>query len=116
MHELGIVVHLIDRLEEIARKNNAKKVLRVTLEIGEVSGIVNDLFLDAYTWSKKKSEVLYGSELEIIPLKAFSYCRDCRNTFSTVESGKKCPKCKSENTYLLTGDEINIRNIEVENG
>ena len=37
MHELGIVLNVIDRVEEIAKENNVKKVTKLTLEIGEVS-------------------------------------------------------------------------------
>ena len=37
----------------------------------------------------------------------------CKNTFSTIENGKKCPYCGSENTYLLKGQEVNIKEIEV---
>ena len=37
MHELGIVVRVIDMVEEAARKNGVSKVVRVDLEVGEVS-------------------------------------------------------------------------------
>ena len=32
MHELGIVLNVIDRVEEIAKENNVKKVTKLTLE------------------------------------------------------------------------------------
>ena len=39
MHELGIVLHVIDQVEELAKENNVSKVTRLTLEVGEVSSL-----------------------------------------------------------------------------
>ena len=54
MHELGIVLNVIDRVEEIAKENNVKTVTKLTLEIGEVSSIVPSYFSDCFEWAKKK--------------------------------------------------------------
>ena len=40
MHELGIVFHIIDSIEEVGRQNKLRRVSTVTLELGEVSGVV----------------------------------------------------------------------------
>ena len=44
MHELGLVVHVIKQVEELAKQNNVKEVKEVTLEVGEVSGVVKQYF------------------------------------------------------------------------
>ena len=54
MHELGIVLNVIDRVEEIAKENNVKKVTKLTLEIGEVSSIVPSYFRTALSGRRKK--------------------------------------------------------------
>lgn len=58
MHELGIVLHVIDQVEELARENNVSKVTRLTLEVGEVSSIVPSYFSDCFELAKKKTEYL----------------------------------------------------------
>ena len=40
MHELGIVFHMIKTVERIAEENVLTSVSSVTLELGEVSGVV----------------------------------------------------------------------------
>ena len=40
MHELGIVFHIIRSVEEVGRENRIRRVSAVTLELGEVSGVV----------------------------------------------------------------------------
>lgn len=42
MHELGIIVHIAKTLDQVAAENELKKIGSVTLDIGEVSGIVPD--------------------------------------------------------------------------
>lgn len=37
MHELGIVVHIVRTLEDVAQENNLTDIRRVTLQIGKVS-------------------------------------------------------------------------------
>ena len=78
MHELGIVLNVIDRVEEIAKENKVKEVTKLTLEIGEVSSIVPSYFSDCFEWAKKKTDYMEDTELEMIILEGLSYCRDCK--------------------------------------
>lgn len=64
MHELGIVLNVIDRVEEIAKENKVKKVTKLTLEIGEVSSIVPSYFSDCFEWAKKKTDYMKDTELK----------------------------------------------------
>lgn len=43
MHELGIVFHIIRTVEDVSRQNDATRIRRVTLQLGEVSGVVKSL-------------------------------------------------------------------------
>lgn len=113
MHELGIVLRVIDQAERAARENDVKKITRLTLEVGEVSSVLPDLFADCFAWAQRKTEFLQEAKLELIPLAARSYCRACRRTYPTTEYARRCPRCRSDDTYLLTGDEIIIKEMEV---
>ena len=114
MHELGIVFHIIRQVEEIAVSNKVNEVKKVTLEIGEVSGVVPSYLEDCWKWAcLHKSEHMKDCELEIITLQATSYCEDCQEFYDTVTNGKICPHCGSKRTYLVTGNETNIRDIRV---
>lgn len=112
MHELGIVFHIIDSLEEVGKQNKLSEVSTVTLEIGEVSGVVDSYLTDCWRWAADKSELLKGSQLQIEHLPAVTFCEDCGKTYGTVEHGKICPYCTSPNTYLVSGNEFNIKEIE----
>ncbi len=114
MHELGIVFQIIKQVDQIAKENQVQEVKKVVLEIGEVSGVVPKYLDDCWKWAvANRSEHMKECALEIITLKATSYCEDCQETYDTVQYGKICPHCQKQNTYLVTGDEVSIRHIEV---
>jgi len=113
MHELGIVMQVVKQVEEVAAENKVEKVTKLRLEIGEVSSVVPALFTDCFEWAKKKTQFLRETRLELIILEAISYCNACKETYKTTAYAKKCPHCGSYDTYLVTGNEINIKDIEV---
>ena len=114
MHELGIVFHIANRVEKVAEENKAERVHSVTMEIGEVSTVIPEYLVDVWNWNCKKIPVLDDCELRWEIIHAITHCEDCGQDYDTVPQGRICPYCSSENTYLVTGNEINIKEIEVE--
>ena len=74
MHELGIVFHIIRGVEEVGRKNRVKRVSAVTLQLGEVSGVVEHYLQDCWRWAADRSDLLRGAQLrvETIPAQTLS--------------------------------------------
>lgn len=112
MHELGTIHYVIDTIEKLAVEQKLTDVASITLEVGEVSGIIPSYLTDYWLFARKKSELLKETELKIEELKAVTYCQDCRRTYFTVEHGKECPFCHSDDTFLVIGNEFNIKEIE----
>ena len=112
VHELGIVYHIIRDVENVARANGVSRVSSVTLLLGEVSGVVPDLLLDAWRWAADKKPITQGAELIVEPVEAVTHCEACGCDYATVEHGKTCPHCGSGETYLLQGQEVMIKQIE----
>ncbi len=114
MHELGIVVHVIKQIEDLAKTQKVEKVVELTLEVGEVSGVVKEYFVDAFEWAKKRTEYMKDCKLNLIIIQGITFCEDCKKTYSTTEYGKECPYCHSTNTYLVTGKDVMIKNVKVQ--
>lgn len=53
-----------------------------------------------------------GAELRIETIPAVTLCESCNRTYPTVPQGRICPLCGSEETVLLQGNEINLKEIE----
>ncbi len=114
MHELGIVFHIIDSVESVARENGIAQVQSVTVELGEVSAVIPEYLIDCWNWAvKKKDALLQGCTMTVEPIHAITHCDGCGRDYDTVDHGKICPHCGSEKTWLLTGNEINIKEITV---
>lgn len=112
MHELGIVVRVIDMAEKAAEENAVTKVTRLDLEVGEVSTVVPEYFRDCFEWAKKKTAHMQDCELNLIVIEGKSWCQDCRRTFRTTEYGKACPVCGGTDTYLISGNDVVVRDIQ----
>lgn len=114
MHELGLVNYVVKQVTKIAEENQVKKICSVTLEFGEVSGIVTSYLYDYWNWYTKKFPLFDGAKLLCETIPAITWCDDCKKTYPTVQYGKTCPHCGSGNTWLQQGNEMNIKQIEVE--
>jgi len=113
MHELGIVFYIIRDVKKAAEENGVKHVSTVVMNIGEVSTIVPEYLTDCWRWAADKEDMLRGCELKIEPIPAVTHCDGCGKDYPTVVHGKTCPHCGSENTWLLRGNEVEIKEIVV---
>lgn len=113
MHELGIVFHICRSVEDVARQNNVRRVTAVTLELGEVSGVLEDYLQDCWNWAVSKSDLMRGARLQVAVIPAKTLCEDCGMVYPTVAHGRTCPGCGSGHTHLIQGNETMIRDITV---
>lgn len=113
MHEYSIVQNLLDLCEQNATQNNATKVNRVVVGIGELSSVEPQLLktaFDAFKWGT----IAQDAELETKILELKAECLDCKAEFKPSRSNFLCPKCESANTSLISGDELLLLSLEIE--
>lgn len=113
MHELGVTFHIMDSLEQIAEENQVEQITKVILELGEVSTVIESYLTNCWKWAAAKRPLFTNAELIVETLPAITFCQECGQTYPTVEYGKICPNCQSSDTYLVQGNEFNIKEIEV---
>ena len=115
MHELGIAFHIIKEIDALTEEKSLSSVKGVTLEVGEVSGVVPRYLEDVWKWAcENRSKHMSGCKLTIVVTKGISYCKSCNKTYPTLPTGRKCPHCQSEDTYLVEGNEVLIQSIQVD--
>ena len=115
MHELGIVFYIIRDVKQAAEANSVKQVSTVVMNIGEVSTIVPAYLTDCWRWAADKEPILRGCELRVNTIPAVTHCDGCGQDYPTVAHGKTCPHCGSPDTWLLRGNEVEIKEIVVPN-
>ena len=113
MHELGVVFHIMDSLESVAKENDVTQIQSVTIEVGVVSTVIPHYLTDCWEWAIKKRPLLSSCEMKVEILPAVTWCDGCKQEYETVQHGRIFPYCGSEKTWLLKGNELNIKEIEV---
>ncbi|PAF49823.1 hydrogenase maturation nickel metallochaperone HypA [Helicobacter sp. 12S02232-10] len=114
MHEYSVVSSLIELCEEHARKNNAFKIEKIVVGIGERSGMDKSLFLSAFETFREESSVCKDAVLDIIEEKVELECKDCNFRFTpqNIDYGI-CPHCKGKNLDIIKGREMNLLSLEM---
>lgn len=113
MHELSVVASLFEILEEKVKEQNGKRITRVELQIGALSGIVPDLLATAFDIYKKDT-IGADAELKIrtVPLKV--QCKDCHKVFIKDDFIFICDYCGSTNTQTLEGTDMILEKMDIE--
>jgi hydrogenase nickel incorporation protein HypA/HybF len=109
MHELSITCSIVEIAAEAAK---GRKVHRVTVEIGELSGVMAESIAFWFSEVAKGTEVEEAS-LEIREIAALALCEACGAEFPTPSMLTACP-CGSFRLKRLKGDELNVKSIELE--
>ncbi len=115
MHETSIVMGLLKSLSELAEREKAKKITKVRIKIGKLSGIVVDSFQFAFDALKGEFKKIKDAELIIEEIPVRYRCNDCGNEFE-IDSVyfPECPKCDSLNLSLVSGEELEVIDVEIE--
>jgi len=113
MHEMGVVVSIVDMATEYAVKNNAARVLNVVLQLGEISGIEARYLTEFYP-VVVEGTMLEGSQLVIETIAASVFCTDCATTYNPMRSDLKCPTCGGEHCDIIDGRGLFIKEIGIE--
>ena len=111
MHEYSIVEALLARVDAEARARGATAVHRLTVRIGELSGVEIDLLATAFATFRDRT-ICAGADLDVMPVAAVWTCPVCSGE---IERGSMlhCANCRVP-ARLSQGDEILLDRIEME--
>ena len=113
MHELAITQSMFDLVLEQTEKADAKKVGKINLVIGEMTGVVGDC-VQFYFDFISKGTLAEGAALSFRMIPARAQCRSCNKLFELKEFDWTCPDCGSNSLQIVAGKELFVESIEVE--
>lgn len=115
MHEISLVQGLLQQLAELAEENKASRVISITMDIGPLSGVVEDSFRFGFDILSKEDDLVRGAEL-IIHATLVTY-RCCQCDYSEKTTGTRpecCPDCGERFLLAEGGDELVLQKVEME--
>ncbi|MBS1979098.1 MAG: hydrogenase maturation nickel metallochaperone HypA [Bacteroidetes bacterium] len=112
MHELSIVMNIIDIATEQVQQAHARKVDSIELEIGTMAGVEMDA-LD-FSWSAAvRNTVLSDAERVVDRVPAIARCGNCGLEFRVSEPFMPCPACDNVLVEYLQGKELRVKSLVV---
>lgn len=112
MHELTIAESINNIVQETLGERKAR-VSRINLEIGKLTAVVPDSLRFCFQFVAKDTPA-ENAELNIEEIPVRCRCAECRSEFTLDFPVFLCPHCGSGEVKLLSGRELFIKSIELE--
>ena len=113
MHELSLCENIIETVIDQTRQRGFSRVRRVWLEIGALANVELDALRFAFEIARQDT-VAATAELDIITLPGRAWCLDCAETVTVNQYFDPCPRCGGYQWRLTGGNEMRIKELEVE--
>ncbi len=110
MHELGIVLQIVERIEAVAKENKLEEIQTLVLEIGELSSMI-PRYVEACYPMAVEGTILEDTDLVIEVLPGNGRCRACGRDYNLPAMKNTCPDCGCQEFIVLSGKEFNIKEI-----
>lgn len=115
MHELSLVQGLLRQLQTLADEHTARRISRVKVEVGPLSGVVVDSFRFGFEALAPEMELTREAELDIvIPPMRFKCCACGGVTASEKKMPDHCPCCGHSVLVPDGGDSLMLLQVEME--
>ena len=115
MHEMGIANSVLAAVRTEVARHPGTYPCKVGVRIGEMSALDQDALRFCFEAMTRETDLeALQLEIEICP---FRYrCSDCGKDFAVRDYQTQCPECASMKTEFLSGDELELAYLEVEDG
>lgn len=112
MHEYPITKHIIEIAQQYAKENNAMRVKKINLVVGDYSGYVASsirLYFDIIA----QEGLCKNAKLSIRRIKPKLRCNECKRLFVRKPFSFECTFCGGQGNPTEIGREFYIKSIEI---
>ncbi len=113
MHEMSLCEGIIEILQDEAEKQGFTRVKQVILEIGALSHVEPDAMRFSFD-AVSKNTLAEGAKLTIVDIPGSAWCMDCAKNVDIAQRYDACPVCGGVQLQVTGGDEMKIKELEVE--
>jgi len=110
MHELSIVMSIVELASAQAAKHDASVIEEIELDIGCLSGIEMDSFDFAWKQAVKRT-LLENAHRKVNRITGRATCLDCGAGFTMEHLYDGCPVCGSHLCQVMSGKELRLRSL-----
>ncbi len=112
MHELSIVMSIIDIAQQQTDAADSTLVDEIELEIGSLSGVDMDAL--EFAWDQAvKDTILENAVRKINLIEGKAVCLDCKTAFNIQNYYEPCPGCNGHLVEIVQGKELRVKSLIV---
>ena len=112
MHELSIVMSIVDIAQQHAADANAATIEEIEIDIGCLSTVEMNAFEFAWQQGVKKT-ILEHAIKKINRIEGKANCSDCDTVFALENMYDACPVCGGHLISITEGKELRVRSLVV---
>jgi hydrogenase nickel incorporation protein HypA/HybF len=113
MHEMSIAMNIIELASEAARKEEARWISSIELEVGTLAGVMIES-LEFCFEAAARDTLAEGAELKIVSIPAQGRCYDCDTIATLTSLTSQCPDCGASLLHITDGKELKIKAITID--
>ncbi len=113
MHEMALCQGVVQILEEQAKAHGYSHVKTVRLEIGPLATVEPEALRFCFD-AAARGTLAENAKLDIVTTPASAWCFSCGETVTISERNGVCPNCGSYQVQATGGDELRIKELEVD--
>ncbi len=111
MHEIGMLRQAAELADRIAEENGSDEVQEIVIELGELAGVVPQIFTDYFGYFSEQYPRLKNTELKLHTVKGEGLCSDCKCLYNIMKQEGTCPRCGSKEKMVLGGTEVKVVSV-----
>jgi hydrogenase nickel incorporation protein HypA/HybF len=113
MHEMALCEGMVQLIEEEAVRQSFRRVRTVTLEVGALGHVAPEALAFCFE-AVSRGTVAEGARLLVERIPGAGWCLDCGRTVPLSERFGACPDCGRRHVQMTAGDELRLRDLEVD--
>ena len=113
MHEMSLCEGILQVIEAESGKQGFSRVKNLWLEIGELAGVEIEALEFCFD-AVKRDSLAADANMNVIPVPGRAWCLQCSHDVPLRQRFDACPDCGSYQLQVTAGDEMRIKELEVE--
>jgi hydrogenase nickel incorporation protein HypA/HybF len=110
---MSLMESVISICEDEAKRQGFARVKTIVLDIGALGHVAPEALSFCFE-AVSRGSIADGARLDIQTQPGEGWCMDCSRTVPLAERFGACPECGGHKVQLIKGDEMKIRELEVE--
>jgi hydrogenase nickel incorporation protein HypA/HybF len=113
MHEMALAESMIAIVEDAMHSSGVARVKTVIVEIGVLGHVSPEAMAFCFD-AVSRGTLAEGARLDIIRVAGQGWCLECGKTVALAERFGACPECGRHHVQMTAGDELRVKELEVE--